>query len=173
MAVPAAAERIEAPGPAPVAPTPRRLMSPSGYVVVALIMIITAVVVYFVTRGFHDAGARPAIPVYQEIDLGQFSRDLGPDATGVVRDPFAIKVVLLVDPNSRTLIEKRRNTLKDIVLIEVIFAKSEAELRNPGIFESLRKELHQRLNAELAGSNDGQEAIHKVIFPDVRLPIHR
>jgi flagellar basal body-associated protein FliL len=176
MASPATAERTEAPGAAVA--SPRRLMSPLGYVVVVAIMGVTAGVVYFVTRNFHDTGQKSVIhEAYEEIDLGQVTRELAPDAN-LVREQFMVKIVLLLNPNNKNLaelkpqVEKRRNLLKHIVLTEIVYRKSDAELRNPDILEMLGNELRQRLNAEFDTAKDGQEAIHKVIFPDSRLPSH-
>jgi len=179
MAAPAAAEKTEASGAAAAAPG-RRLMSPMGYVVVAVIMGITAGVVFLVTRGFHDAGQKPAIQeAYEETELGQFTRELSPDPSNLVRDQFSVKIVLLLNPNYKNvsevkpLVDKRKNLLKHIVSTEIIHPKTEAELRNPGILEALGNELRHRLNAEFGASKDGQEVIHKVIFPESRLPTHR
>jgi len=179
MAAPAAAERTEAAGAAPAASPSRRLMSPLGYIVVVAIMGVTAGVVYFVTSNFHDTGHKPVIQeAYEEVELGQFSRELAPDPSNLVRDQFMIKVVLLLNPNTKDLaevkplVDKRKNLLKHIVSTEVILPKSEAELRNPGVLEALGNELRQRLNAEFGASKDGQEVIHKVIFPESRLPTH-
>lgn len=181
MAAPAAAERTDTAGAAPAAAPPRRLMSPLGYVVVVAIMGITAGVVFFVTRNFHDTGGqKPAIhEAYEEIDLGPFSRELAPDPSNLVRDQFMVKIVLLLNPNYKDLagvktqVDKRKNLLKHIVSTEIIHPKSEAELRNPGILDALGNELRQRLNDEFGASKDGQEVIHKVIFPESRLPTHR
>lgn len=178
MAAPATAEKAETAGGAPAAAPPRRLMSPLGYAVVLAIMAVTAGVVYFVTRNFHDTGQKSVIhEAYEEIDLGQVTRELAPDAN-LVREQFMVKIVLLLNPNNKNLtelkpqVEKRKNLLKHIVLTEIIYRKSDAELRNPDVLEMLGNELRQRLNAEFDTAKDGQEAIHKVIFPDSRLPAH-
>ena len=178
MAAPATAERTENAGAAPAAATPKRLMSPLGYVVVLAIMGVTAGVVYFVTRNFHDSGQKSIMhEAYEEIELGQVSRELAQDAN-LVREQFMVRIVLLLNPNYKKLeemkpqVEKRKNLLKHIVWTEIIYPKSDAELRNPGILEALSNELRQRLNAEFDASKDGQEVIHKVIFPDSRLPGH-
>jgi len=178
MAASATAERTEAAGAAPAVAPPRRLMSPLGYVVVVAIMGITAGVVYIVTRNFQDTGQKSVIQeAYEEIDLGQVTRELAPDAN-LVREQFMVKIVLLLNPNNRNLaelkpqVEKRKNLLKHIVLTEIVYRKSDAELKNPEILEMLGNELRQRLNAEFGASKEGQEAIHKVIFPDSRLPTH-
>lgn len=180
MAAPAAAEKTDAPGgAAPAAASPRRLMSPLGYVVVLAIMAITGGVVFFVTRNFHDTAAKPVIhEAYEEIELGQFTRELAPDPSNLVREQFMVKIVLLLNPNYKNLeemkplVDKRKNLLKHIVSTEIIHPKTEAELRNSGVLEALANELRQRLNAEFGASKDGQEVIHKVIFPESRLPTH-
>jgi flagellar basal body-associated protein FliL len=153
-------------------------MSPLGYVVVVAVMGVTAGVVYFVTRNFHDTAPKSIIhEAYEEIDLGQVTRELAPDAN-LVREQFMVKIVLLLNPNNKKLeelkpqVEKRKNLLKHIVLTEIIYRKSDAELRNPDVLEMLGNELRQRLNAEFDTTKEGQEAIYKVIFPDSRLPAH-
>lgn len=152
-------------------------MSPLGYVVLAAVMLVTAGMVYVVTRSFQDAVPTPPLrEAYEEIDLGPFSRDLAADASGLPRDTFMVKVVVLLNPNVRdpagirAQVERRRNLLKDVVLTEVLVRKSDAELRHPGVLDALRSELRRRLNAELGPGGDGQEVIQKVIFPDSRLP---
>ena len=177
MAAPATAERTGAPGAAAAVALPRRLMSPLGYVVVVAIMGITAGVVYSVTRTFHDTGSG-IHDAYEEVDLGQVTRELAPDAN-LVRAQFMVKIVLLLNPNHKNLaelkpqVEKRKNLLKHIALTEIVYRKSDAELRSPDVLKMLGHELSQRLNAELDPAKDGQEAIHRVIFPDSRLPSHR
>ena len=178
MAAPATVQRSEAFGALPALTAPRRLMSPLGYVVVIAVMGITAGVVYFVTRNFLDTGQRSLVhEAYEEIELGQVLRELAPDAT-LVREQFMVRIVLVLNPNARELaelrsqVEKRKNLLKHIVLTEIIYRKSDAELRSPDVLERLGIELRQRLNAEFNTAKDGQEAIHKVIFPDSRLPSH-
>jgi flagellar basal body-associated protein FliL len=178
MAPPTTAERTETAGAGSAAVSPRRLMSPLGYVVVVAIMSVTAGVVYFATRNFHDTGQKSVIhEAYEEIDLGQVTRELAPDAN-LVREQFMIKIVLLLNPNNKNLaelkpqVEKRRNLLKHIVMTEIIYRKSDAELRNPDVLEILGNELRQRLNAEFDTSKGDPDVIHKVIFPDSRLPAH-
>ena len=177
MAIPAIAERLETPAVSSAAAPPARLMSPLGYGVLATIMLITAVVVYFVTRSFQDPAPAPAArEIYEQLDLGPFTRDLQGDSSGLVRDTFMVRVVLVLNPACRDLaavrsqLERRRDLLKDVVLTQVVHRKSEAELRHPGILETLRSGLRRRLNAEAGLTSDGQEPIQKVIFPDSRLP---
>jgi flagellar basal body-associated protein FliL len=176
MAAPTAAERADAAGPA-VAP-PRHLMSPLCYGVLVAIMAVTAGFVFFVTRNFQDAGQKPVMrEAYEEIDLGQVSRELAPDTSNLVREQFMIRVVLLLNPRVQDLgemkmqVEKRRNLLKYIVSNEIIYPKTDSELRAVGTLDSLAHEIRQRLNAEFGAGKDGQDVIHKVIFPDSRLPI--
>jgi flagellar basal body-associated protein FliL len=176
LAVSAAAERVEE-ASSPAALPPRRLMSPLGYVVVAAVMVITAGMVYFMTRNFQDVATAPPLrETYEDFDLGPFTRDLAPDVSGVVRDTFMVKVVLLLNPGLRDLpavraqLERRKNLLRDVVQTQVLSRKTDAELRQPGILDALQGELRRRLNAELGPAGDGQDVIHRVIFPDSRLP---
>ena len=177
MAAPATAERTESAGAAASGES-RRLLSPLGYVLVIALMLFTILIVYSVARSFQDSGQKSAIhEAYEEIDLGQVTRELAPDVT-LVRDPFMVKIVLLLNPNNKNLaelkpqVEKRRNLLKHIVLTEIVYRKSDAELRSPDILAVLGNEIRRRLNAEFDTTKEGQEVIHKVIFPDSRLPSH-
>jgi flagellar basal body-associated protein FliL len=166
---------------APATAPPKRLMSPAGYIVVSAVMLLTAGVVYFVTKNFHNAAPRPAIhEEYEEIDLGQFSRELAPAAGDILREQFMVRIYLQLNPHfkdigeMKALVEKRKNLLKDIVGSEIINPKSDAEFRSPGILETLRTEIKQRINTELgAQDKEGQEIIQRVIFPDTRLPNRR
>ena len=88
-------------------------------------------------------------------------------------------MVVVLNPKARDLgalklqVERRRNLFRDIVWSEVINTKSDADLRKPAALEALKKEIRQRLNLELGGARDGQEAIAQVIFPERKLPEQR
>jgi flagellar basal body-associated protein FliL len=176
----AAADRAEATS-GPAAAPPKRLLSPAGYIVVAGVMLLTAGVVYFVTKNFHNTAPKPAIhEEYEEIDLGQVSRELAPVAGDILREQFMVRIYLQLNSHfkdigeMKSLVEKRKNLLKDIVWSEIIDPKSEAELRSPGILETLRAEIKHRLNSELGSQGkEGEEIIQRVIFPDHRLPNRR
>jgi flagellar basal body-associated protein FliL len=129
---------------------------------------------------FRDAGNAAVIQDgYEEVDLGQMTRELAPEAGGLVRDPFTLKVVLVLNPKTRDLgglkaqVERRRNLFRDIVWSEIINPKSDGDLRKPAVLETLKGEIRQRLNQELAGTRDGQELISRVLFPERRLPERR
>ncbi|MFN3485362.1 MAG: flagellar basal body-associated FliL family protein [Planctomycetota bacterium] len=162
-------------------PAARPLLSPAGYVVTAAAMAVTAVVVYLVTAHFRGGGAPsgPVLETYEEIVLGPISRELAADAAGLLREEFMIHVVLVLNPRRRNLaevkaqVERRRNLLRDIVSTEIVYAKTEAELRRPGVLEALKAEIKARVNAELGGAGDGQEVVLKVIFPESKVPARR
>jgi flagellar basal body-associated protein FliL len=158
----------------------KRLMSPMGYVVVAAVMAVTAGVVYVVTSSFHETAPKPTLdPMYEEMDLGQFTRELAPDAVNLVREQFMVRVVLVLNSNykklaeMKALVEKRKNLMKDIVWGEIIYPKTDADLRKGTILESLKLEVKQRINSELGASKEGQEMIARVIIPESRLPARR
>jgi flagellar basal body-associated protein FliL len=168
--------------PGPAAPSAARpLFSPAGYAVVGAVMAVTAAVVYFVTAHFRGGGAAPApiLEAYEEISLGPVSRELGSDASGLLREEFMIHVALVLNPRRGDLaqvkaqVERRRNLLRDIVSTEIVHAKPEGELRRPGILEALKAEIKARLNAELGGAGGGQDVILKVIFPESKVPARR
>jgi len=175
-------ERTGASGPyfAVPAPPPRRLLSPMGYLGLALGMFLTVMLVFWAMSAFREAGgAAGNQDGYEEVDLGQMTRELSPEAGGLMREPFMLKVVLVLNPKARDLgalkaqVERRRNLLRDIVWSEIINPKSDADLRKPALLETLKGEIRQRLNQELGGSKDGQEMISRVIFPERRLPERR
>jgi flagellar basal body-associated protein FliL len=163
-----------------VPPAPDRLLSPSGYLAVAVGMVITLVIVLRATAAFQDSsGPAPAHDGYDDVDLGQMTRELAPEAGGLVREPFMLKVILVLNPKVRDLpalklqVERRRNLFRDIVWSEIINSKSDADLRRQAVVEGMKAEIRQRLNAELGGPRDGQELIDRVIFPDRKLPERR
>jgi flagellar basal body-associated protein FliL len=156
------------------------MLSPMGYFGLGMAMILAMIVVFSVMSAFRDAGSGAAIQDgYEEVDLGQMTRELAPEAGGLVRDPFMLKVVLVLNPKARDLgalkaqVERRRNLFRDIVWSEIINPKSDADLRKPAVLETLRNEVRQRLNQELGGARDGQDLIARVIFPERRMPERR
>ena len=161
-------------------PPPRRMMSPLGYVALGLAMLFAVFVVFLAISSFQ--GGRGPTPVgdgYEEVDLGQVTRELATDTGGLVREPFMVKVVVVLNPKGRDLaalksqVERRRNLFRDIVWSEIINPKSDADLRKPSMLETLKGEIRQRLNQELGGAKDGQDPIVRVIFPERRLPERR
>lgn len=156
------------------------LLSPGGYLAVAVGLVITIVIVLRATSAFQDSGGpAPSPDGYEEVDLGQVTRELAPEAGGLMREPFMLRVVVVLNPKVRNLgalkvqVERRRNLFRDIVWSENINPKSDADLRKPAALEALKKEIRQRLNLELGGAKDGQEPIAHVIFPERRLPERR
>lgn len=180
MAPTAASDRMGSSAALRTPPAPERLLSPAGYLALAVGMVVTIVIVLRATAAFQDAGgAPPPHDGYEEVDLGQVTRDLAPDAGGLVREPFMLRVVVVLNPKARDLgalkqqVERRRNLFRDIVWSEIINPKSDADLRKPAALEALKGEIRQRLNQELGGPRDGQELIARVIFPERRLPERR
>src|SRR6185295_16789962 len=87
----------------PPAP-PRRTMSPALYAGLAGGMILTVFIAVKLTSAFQDGGgATPDREGYEEVDLGQVTRELAPEAGGLVRDPFMLKVVLVLNPKVKDL----------------------------------------------------------------------
>lgn len=183
MAPTAASEKTGASGlsAAVKALPPRgRLLSPAGYLAAAVGLVITIVIVLRATAAFQEVGGpSPVHDGYDEVDLGQVTRELAPEAGALVREPFMLKVGVVLNPNVRDLsglklqVERRRNLFRDIVWSEIINPKSDAELRKPAVLEAMKSEIRQRLNTELGGPKDGQEMIVRVIFPDRKLPERR
>jgi flagellar basal body-associated protein FliL len=161
-------------------PSPRRLLSTAGYVGLSALALVSAFLVIKAVAAFSEGGASSSSPEgYEEVDLGQMSRELAPDAGGLLRDPFMLKIVLVLNPKVRDLaglknqVEKRRNLYRDIVWSEIFNAKSDADLRKPALVEAMKEEIRQRLNRELGGPKEGQEMISRVIFPDRKPPERR
>ena len=183
MAPTAASEKTGAGGSSAAVKAPRspeRLLSPAGYLALAVGLVITIVIVLRATAAFQDVGGTaPTHDSYDEVDLGQMTRELAPEAGGLVREPFMLKLSVVLNPKVRDLaglklqVERRRNLFRDIVWSEIINPKSDAELRKPPVLEAMKTEIRQRLNAELGGSRDGQEPIVRVLFPDRKLPERR
>ena len=161
-------------------PPPRRMLTPLGYLGLGIAMIVAMIVVFSVMSAFRDAGNSAVIPDgYEEVDLGQMTRELASDTGGLLREPFMLKVVLILNPKVRDLaalkaqVERRRNLFRDIVWSEIINPKSDADLRKPAVLETLKGEIRQRINQELGGPRDGQDLISRVIFPERKLPDRR
>lgn len=161
-------------------PPPKRMLSTSGYLGLGLAALLTVFFILWVMAAFRETGGGTVVQDgYEEVDLGQVTRELASEAGGLVRDPFMLKVVLVLNPKVRDLgalksqVERRRNLFRDIVWSEIINPKSDADLRKPALLETLKAEIRQRLNQELGGTKDGQEMISRVIFPERRLPERR
>jgi flagellar basal body-associated protein FliL len=156
------------------------LMSPLGYLVMAGVMAATAGLVYVVTASFHDAGPRPVLDArYEELDLGPFVRELAADGSSLVRDQFMARIVLVLNTGHprlaeiKGLVEKRRNLMKDIVWREILYPKSDEELRRATVLDALAEEIKRSLNATLGASKEGPEVVARVIIPESRLPARR
>lgn len=182
MAPTAAGERTGASGSyaAPRGAASERLLSPTGYLGVGAVMALTAFLVIRATSAFHEAGPAPAEhDGYEEVDLGQVTRELAPEAGGLMRDSFQLRIVVVLNPKARDpgalklQVERRRNLFRDIVWSEIINPKTDADLRKPAVLDAMKGEILKRLNQELGGTKDGQEAIVRVIFPERRLPERR
>jgi flagellar basal body-associated protein FliL len=161
-------------------PPPRRLMSPAGYLALAAAMLITVIIVFRAASSFQGGGTpTTTTDLHETVDLGQFTRELAPESGGFVRDPFMLKVVLVLNPKVRdraalkAQVERRRDLFRDIVWDHLLNSKSDADLRKPAVVETLKNEIRQRLNQELGGPKDGEEPVSRVIFPERRLPERR
>jgi flagellar basal body-associated protein FliL len=152
------------------------------------VVLLGALVVAGLVGGLVLLARKPAVPPpppapiqrpYEQVELGAFRKEILVDAATFVREHFEVKVALLLNPAYgdlavvRPLVERRRDLLRHIVATEIIHPKSDFDLRKPTILESLNQEIRARLNAELGLSPAGQELVHKVIFPDSKLPLRR
>jgi flagellar basal body-associated protein FliL len=162
------------------APAPRRMLSPMGYLGVGLAMIVTVFIVFRAASSFQGGGTTtPVGDPHETVDLGQFTRELSAESGALVRDPFMVKVVVVLNPKVRdraglkAQVEWRRDLFRDIVWDQILNSKSDADLRKPAVIETLKTEIRQRINQELGGTKDGEEMISRVIFPERRLPERR
>jgi flagellar basal body-associated protein FliL len=158
--------------PVPPSAPPRRLLTPAGYLALGIAALITAFIILRLVSSFQAGATGPATQDrYQQVDLGQFSRDLSPEAGALIREPFMLKVVLVLNPDVRDLgalksqVERRRDLFRHIIRREILSSKSDAELRKPAAVDSLMTEIKDRINKELASSRDAQESISRVLFP--------
>ncbi|HZE96535.1 MAG TPA: flagellar basal body-associated FliL family protein [Planctomycetota bacterium] len=161
-------------------PPSERVLSPAGYVGLAVVIGVTIAIVLRATAAFQETGGTPAVrDDYEDVDLGQVSRELAPEGGGLMRDPLTLRVVVVLNPKVpdpaalKLQVERRRNLFRDIVWSEIFNAKSDADLRKPAGLEALKTEIRQRLNQELGGTKDGQEMIVRVVFPDRKVPERR
>jgi hypothetical protein len=123
--------------------------------------------------------APPAVEAaFEEVDLGEFGRELLLDAATLQREHFRFRAVLVIDPRAgdpralRVDVERRRNLLKHEVQ-ETLKGKSDGELRRAGALDALREEIRARVNRALGPGRDGHEIVGQVLFPDRSLPPRR
>ncbi|HVR85936.1 MAG TPA: hypothetical protein VMU54_16570, partial [Planctomycetota bacterium] len=122
MASTAASEKTGASGSSAASqgpPPAERLLSPSAYLAVGVGVVITIAIVLRASAAFQDsAGPAPASDAYDEVDLGPVNRELAPEAGGLVREPFMLKVSVVLNPKVRDLsslklqVERRRNLFR-------------------------------------------------------------
>lgn len=161
-------------------PPPRRMMSPAGYLGLGVAALITVFIIVRILSSFSSGGTGPAVlDSYQQVDLGQFARELSPEPGALIREPFMLKVVLRLNPEVRDLaslksqMERRRDLFRHIIYNEVLKSKSDAELRKPAVVDLLTTEIKDRINREMGSSRDGQAPITQVLVPDQKLPERR
>ena len=164
----------------PPPPAPKRLLSPASYLGLAVVAIITAIIILRLVSSFQGGGTAVSFQdSYQQVDLGQFTCELAPESGAILREPFMLKVAVVLNPNVRDLaslksqVERRRDLFRHIILNEILDKKTDAELRKPAIVDTLLVEIKDRLNRELGSSRDAQESISKVLFSDKKLPQRR
>lgn len=124
-------------------------------------------------------GPSPAPDDFRSVDLGPMSRELVVDAFHLAKETLAFQVMLVLNPEGgdleamRAFVEKRRPLLRHVVLTEILHRKTDAELRRPGIYDVLKREILERANAELGPSASGRPIVSRVIFPEIRPPSRR
>ncbi len=161
--------------------SPEPLLTPGATAALLAVAILTVVIVVRATAAFQaPVGPSPVVhDEYDEVDLGQMTRDLALEGGGLVRDTFMLKIVVVLNPRAaepaalKQQVERRRNLFRDIIWNEIVNVKSDADLRKPSTLEALRGEIKARLNQELGSMTDGQERIVRVIFPERKLSERR
>ncbi len=163
------------PPPAP-ARQPRSGLGLGAAMAIAGVMVLEGVVVYSATRRLGP-GSPLLAREHVEVELGAFLRELSSsDAVRLTPDVFRIQVILVLSPDAPDIteikrqVEERKNLLRHVVLTEVIRRKSDLELRQPGVLDTLTHEIRHRLNAELGPLGDGQDVIDRVLFPQSQVP---
>jgi flagellar basal body-associated protein FliL len=173
----ASPEKAETP-PAVAPPARGGMMSPIGYAVTGVLLLATVGGTWWVVKSFSRAPEAKVeeLGPHTEVFLGKFVRELAPDPQNMIREPFMVEVRLVLNPRTKHLDEvkakvaERTNLLKDLVWTEILYAKSDAELRKARVVETLKAEIRERANTALGRSKDGQDAVDRVIFSDIRLP---
>lgn len=173
---------FEAPAEAAAPPAPRRPRAGRRMVaLVAALLLAVGVSVYVASRPpAVPPPPRPAIDEpFNEVDLGVFSRPFTTDVPGLLKENFVLRVTLVLNPGYgdparvRPLVERRRSQLRHVVNLEVIHARTEAELRRPEVLGDLLIDIRRRLNRALGGPRDGQDVILEVLFPEADVPPRR
>jgi hypothetical protein len=162
----------ELPPPVPAA-APRPALGRRAALLVGALLLSVGVAVFFLSRPPSSPPApRPAIEeAFHEVDLGVFSRPFATDAAGLLKEEFVVRVVLVLNPKYgdpakvRPLVERRRNLLRHVVNLDVIYARPEADLRRANVLEDLSGDILRRLNGKL-GSRNEEPPIQMVLFPD-------
>lgn len=152
--------------------------SPAFLVAGAALLAVVGLATYAAAR--RPSPSAPASSAtqddFQGVDLGPVSRPLSVDAFHLTKETLAFQVMLLLNPEAgdlqdlRAFVEKRRPLLRHVVLTEVLHRKTDAELRRPGIYDVLKREIRERVNAELGPSASGRDIVARVIFPEIRPP---
>jgi len=149
------------------------------------LLVAGAAVLAVVGLATYAAARRPSPPPpgrspvkddFRSVDLGPVSRPLAVDAFHLSKETLAFQVMLVLNPDAgdledlRSFVEKRRPLLRHVVLTDVLHRKTDAELRRPGIYDVLKREIRARVNEELGPSASGREIVARVIFPEIRPP---
>jgi len=164
----------------PPPPPPKRLLTPAGYLALGVAALFTAYLLLRLVSAFQGGGTGPVTQdTYQQVDLGQFTRELSPDPGALIREPFMIKVVLRLNPEARDLAtlksqaERRRDLFRHLILNEILDKKTDAELRKPATLDVLMTEIKDRINREMGSSREGLVPVYQVLVPEKRLPDRR
>ena len=166
--------------PVPPPPPPRRILTPAGYLALGIAALLTAFILLRLVSSFQGGGTGPVTgDTYQQVDLGQFTRELSPDPGALLREPFMIKVVVRLNPEARDLaslksqVERRRDLFRHLIWSDILNAKNDADLRKPATLDALMSEIKDRINREMGPSREGLVPISQVLFPERRLPDRR
>lgn len=172
-----AAEKAEAAAP-PAAPAPAKqaLFSPTGAIIVFVLLVLEGVGVFLIAKNFGASKEGASVDgEYVEVDIGSFDREIRSSTveTAVPRT-FSMKVQLVLNSNLENVqevkgeVEKKKNLLRARVYA-ILNGMNPDYFRQQNASEDLSSRLKQQLNL-LLKSKDGHDKIDKVIFSEWKQP---
>ncbi len=144
----------------------------SGAAAAVLVVVLLGALAFFVMLARESAAQRERDLTAAKVvvPLGEaFVRPLGAER-------FAMRVTLEVNPARtdrdavRRGIEARRESLRSMVNVEILGRRRDEELRGPAVVETLRLEIRDRVNRELAAAGLGASAVTGILFDGLEVP---
>lgn len=176
--------RTEAPpAPAPPAPPmrPPAMISPGGYVVLLVVLLIEGVLVHLVTK-YMNTEPPPKIGLHEpheEVTLGELFREFPADDAGFHKHKFSVEAKLKLNtafddfPHLKAEVEKRMTYLRFQVMNRIVLKKPVEDFFKPNFVDTILLEIRQLLNQELGAGEGGKEIVLAVFFDRMLLPTAR